>query len=222
MSYHSIVLRVFLVSLPLFLWAQENPISFLALGDSYTAATSEKTENGWPYQMVDYLLKKDIPISEPIIIAGPGWTTTTLMAEVKRAPLKNTYGLIGLMIGVNNQFRGLSPEAFETDLLDLLDTALGLANGDSTKVFVVSIPDWGVTPFARFRDKNRITQEIAAFNQIIQSQAEKKHVLFIDVTKSSRNMLVQPGLIASDSLHPSARMHKIWGKIIGKKLLKQL
>ncbi len=126
------------------------------------------------------------------------------------------------MIGVNNQFRGLSIQEFEKDFENLLKSALIFANSKPEKVFVVSIPNWGVTPFARFKDKDKISRELNTFNESILKIAEKYGVLYIDVTKSSRNMGVQPSLIASDSLHPSARMHKQWGKIIAKKLKKQL
>lgn len=222
MKFKKNFVLLFLIPLSSSLLAQEESLRFLALGDSYTAATGEKIENGWPFQLVQVLSKKNISLGKPKIIAGAGWTTTKLIEEIEVENLHEEYDLVGLMIGVNNQYRSLSVQEFEEDFELLLNKALSLSGNQSNKVFVISIPDWGVTPFARLNDKLKIAKEVKQFNEVIARKSKKNNITYIDVTKSSRNMGVQPNLIASDSLHPSAKMYKVWGKIIGKKLAKQL
>ncbi len=200
--------------------SQEKKMNFLALGDSYTVATGEPIENGWPYQLIAQLGKKDILINEPVIIAGAGWTTTTLLEKLRAVKLPHHFDLVSLMIGVNNQYRGLAIQDFRKEFIILLQKAIAFANGNPSQVVVISIPDWGATPFARFKDREKIALEIAAFNKVVQEEAKRMNVLYVDVTKASKNMAVQPSLIASDSLHPSGRMHKIWAKKIGKRLAK--
>ncbi|WP_396590290.1 hypothetical protein [Allomuricauda sp. R78024] len=58
---------------------QNESISFLALGDSYTAATSESTINSWPEQLVQILKKKGTSVNTPEILAKAGWTSTDLL-----------------------------------------------------------------------------------------------------------------------------------------------
>lgn len=220
MCKNALTLLTFFTAL-VFLQSQEKK-AFLFLGDSYTAATSEKFENGWPFQLIDFLAKKDMANAEPHIVAGAGWTTEKLLEEIEQIDDKKKFDLVGLMIGVNNQYRGLDVQDFEKDFTLLLKIALEFANAKTERVFIVSIPDWGVTPFAKFKDRSKITKEIATFNEVMKERASANGVTYIDVTKSSRNMGVQTTLIASDSLHPSKKLYKTWGKIIGKKLQKQL
>lgn len=194
--------------------------SFLALGDSYTDATSELRKNAWPNQLRSFLQKKDIEYAEPEILAGPGWTTSKLLEEIETSALDTSYDLVSLMIGVNNQYRGLEFEQFENEFDELLRKSVQLANNNPKNVFVVSIPNWGVTPFARLKDKTKITSEIARYNKYINEKCKTYKVLFIDVTALSLNMEVDKILIASDSLHPSKKMYRSWAKRMAKKITK--
>jgi len=199
---------------------QNESILFLALGDSYTAATSESTINSWPEQLVQILKKKGTSVNTPEILAKAGWTSTDLLKTIESQQLAPSYGLVSLLIGVNNQYKGKDINIFKEEFPKLLDTSIALAQNNPKNVFVLSIPDWSVTPFARLRDKKKIVKELNNYNTIIEEEAKKRNVMFIEITQSSRNAAVNPSLIASDSLHPSKKMYKIWAKKISKKLFK--
>lgn len=216
-NYH---LLLFLVFTTLAL-SQETKLNYLALGDSYTDATSEIRKNGWPQQLINYLEKKDISFEEPTIVAGPGWTTAKLLQEMDTLGLEPPYDLVSLMIGVNNQYRGLSIDSFKEELIVLIDKSIVLAGNNPEKVFLVSIPDWGVTPFAKLKNASKIAKDIAQFNSVIETEAKKRNLTYINVTSSSKNMEVNKNLIASDSLHPSKKMYQVWAKRISKVLLKK-
>ncbi|MEL6305968.1 MAG: GDSL-type esterase/lipase family protein, partial [Bacteroidota bacterium] len=130
------------------------------------------------------------------------------------------FNLVFLLIGVNNQYQGMDPVLFEKEFRLLLDKCILFANNDPSRVFVLSIPDWSVTPFAKYKAKEKIVEELDAYNAFIEAEAKKQNVTFIDITKISRNAEVNSALIASDSLHPSKRMYKLWVKKIQKKVLK--
>nr|WP_298931092.1 SGNH/GDSL hydrolase family protein [uncultured Allomuricauda sp.] len=205
---------------PIISIGQNESISFLALGDSYTAATSESTINSWPEQLVQILKKKGTSVNTPEILAKAGWTSTDLLKTIESQQLAPSYGLVSLLIGVNNQYKGKDINIFKEEFPKLLDTSIALAQNNPKNVFVLSIPDWSVTPFARLRDKKKIVKELNNYNTIIEEEAKKRNVMFIEITQSSRNAAVNPSLIASDSLHPSKKMYKIWAKKISKKLFK--
>jgi len=202
--------------------AQRDSLVFLALGDSYTAGTSELKINSWPEQLVRELSKKKIAIKAPTIIAGAGWTTEKLISEIEKNNPKADYDLVSLLIGVNNQYRGMDFEVFKKDFPILIETAIKLAQNDPSNVFVLSIPDWGVMPFAKFKDREKISSEIAKYNALIKQETEKRNIYYFDITKNSKNALFDKNLIASDSLHPSKKMYKSWVSKVKKKLIKIL
>lgn len=199
------------------LFGQNDSITFLALGDSYTEGTSELQRNGWPAQLVSLLNKKKIPVTSPKIVAKAGWTTTDLIRQIDSENLNSNYKLVSLLIGVNNQYQGLPLETFKAEFPALLETAIRLANNNPNNVFVLSIPDWSVTPFARFKDKEKITEELMTYNSIIEDVANQYNVQFIEITNLSKKAAFNRSLIASDSLHPSGKMYKTWAKKIVKK-----
>lgn len=205
-----------------FSFAQSDSLTFLALGDSYTVGTSELKANSWPAQLARELTKNKINMTAPDIIAGAGWTTQKLISEIEQTEPKPVYDLVSLQIGVNNQYRGMDIEVFKNDFPKLLKLAITLAQNDPTNVFVLSIPDWGATPFAKFKDREKISNELETYNAIIKKETERQSVKFIDITKASRNALFNSTLIASDSLHPSKKMYKSWVSKIKKELLKRL
>lgn len=212
---------VFLLFFSVDTFPQQDSLSFLALGDSYTVGTSELPINSWPLQFAQLMDKKGVPLKPPTILAGAGWTTNDLLSEINTSNLETEYDLVSLLIGVNNQYRGLDINQFKDQFKELLDKSVKLAGNNTSRVFVLSIPDWGVTPFARFKDKDKIRRELTTYNAIIEVETEKRGILFIEITKSSQQALWNKSLIASDSLHPSAKMYKDWAKKIQKKVLKQ-
>ena len=191
--------------------------TYLALGDSYTIGESVDESSRFPLQLKDSLMSYDIVIDDPVIVAKTGWTTTDLKNGIEQADLQTTYDLVTLLIGVNNQYQGLSIENYRTEFVELLDQSIDFAGGDPEKVIVISIPDWGVTPFAEGRDREQIASEIDAYNKINKEEAEETGVKYVDVTSISREAEEDLTLIAGDGLHPSGKMYALWVAKIVKK-----
>ncbi len=182
---------------------------FLALGDSYTIGESVSEKERWPVQLAKKLREKGQSIGEPLIIATTGWRTDDLMNAVNKAHLKNEYDLVSLLIGVNNQYQGKSSEQYVIEFEDLLKTAIQLAKGKKENVFVVSIPDYGYTPFGKPKQAE-ISKALDRFNEINKRITEKAGIKYINITDISRQGIQQPELVADDGLHPSGKMYSLW------------
>ena len=189
----------------------ENGFLYLALGDSYTIGEAVNVDERWPVQLTHRLRKDSIKI-DPIIVATTGWTTDELQTGIVKAELKGTYDFVSLLIGVNNQYRGYPIDQYEKEFKSLLDQAIRFADGNPYNVMVVSIPDYGVTPFAtkKILDKEKIARELDNYNAIAEKIAKLRDVKFINITEDSRIAENDPSLIASDGLHPSGKMYEMW------------
>src|SRR6267378_4763448 len=131
-------------------------VRYLALGDSYTIGERVEPGERWPAQLASLLRHEGLAALEPEIIARTGWTTDELMADIERAAPEGRFDLVSLLIGVNDQYRGRDAEEYRGPFRTLLERAVAFAGGEAGRVVVVSIPDWGATPFARGRDRARI------------------------------------------------------------------
>src|SRR5437762_3389172 len=185
---------------------------YLALGDSYTIGESIDESDRYPIQLARMLREQKIEIADPQIIAVTGWTTDELNTGIDRADPRETYALVSLLIGVNNQFRGRSVDEFRVQFAQLLKRAIGFAGGESNHVIVLSIPDWGVTPFAQGQDRARIGREIDQFNAVCREECAKQNVAFIDITPISKKAAEDRTLVADDGLHPSGKMYERWAR----------
>lgn len=208
-----------MISIPVPEQETEKPATtYLALGDSYTIGERVDNNLNYPNQLYERLIADDIAIEEPKIIARTGWTTGELAANIKSEKPDSNYCLVSLAIGVNNQFRGHSQTIYEAEFEALLQQAIAFAEGDKDRVFVVSIPDYGFTPFGQRRDAALITQEIDLFNAINKKVSEAYEVIYFDITPISREGLARPELVASDGLHPSAKQYEEWVDLIYEKV----
>jgi lysophospholipase L1-like esterase len=186
---------------------------FLALGDSYTIGESVQPAERWPIQLAALLKGQGVILDDPTLIARTGWTTDELSDAIDQANPQGPYELVSLLIGVNNQYRGRSVDEYRTQFVALLQRAIGYAGGQAGHVFVVSIPDWGVTPFAHGRDRAKIGKEIDAFNAINREEALKAGALYVDITPESRDATTDTSLVAGDGLHPSGKMYTAWAQL---------
>ena len=182
---------------------------YLALGDSYTIGESVAERDRWPNQLVDSLRQRGIEYGKPTIIATTGWRTDDLKRAVTAAHLKNEYGLVSLLIGVNNQYQGKPPDRYAVEFEDLLKTAIQLAGGKKENVFVVSIPDYGYTPFGKPK-QSVITPAIDEFNAMNKRITQEHGVKYVNITDISRKGLDLHDLVAPDGLHPSGKMYALW------------
>jgi len=184
--------------------------SYLALGDSYTIGESVPVSDRFPVILVNDLNGKGYNFQEPKIVAKTGWTTDELKTAILKENLSENYDLVTLLIGVNNQYTGRDVENFRLEFADLLQMAIGFANDQPEKVVVVSIPDWGVSPFASGRDQEKIAEEIDLYNKVKKEETLKRNVTFVDITVISRSGLGIPDYFAKDGLHFSGKMHQLW------------
>lgn len=184
-------------------------LRFLALGDSYTIGQSVTEAERWPVLFAKSMRENSINISTTDILAKTGWTTSNLLGAISSFKAESSYDLVSLMIGVNNQFQGLPLENFRTEFHQLLLKSVDYVGGRANRVFVVSIPDWGCTPYGS-SSRDEIGKSIDQFNMVVKEECAKEKILFIDITPISRLALNDPSMLANDNLHYSAKMHGLW------------
>jgi lysophospholipase L1-like esterase len=182
---------------------------YLALGDSYTIGEAVPPSSAWPAQLVDRLRATGTTVADPQIIAVTGWTCDELGRGMDAATLTPPYALVTLQIGVNNQYCGHDVGGYRAEFAALLERAVALAGNDAQRVVAVSIPDWGVTPFARAqgRDAMCIARELDAYNAEARAQTMHCGAHWCDITDLSRQ---HASLLASDGLHPSVAQYEMW------------
>ena len=188
--------------------------TYLALGDSYTIGEALAMHENFPHQLVKKLADQEILFDTPLIVAQTGWTTDELMEAINQKSIKSTFDLVTLLIGVNNQYRGLNMNDYANQFEELLKQAIGFADGNKDHVIVLSIPDWGVTPFAADRDRKKISEEIDAFNLINKKISLNHLVHYVDITPGSRLAETDNSLLAGDGLHPSAKEYSRWTNLL--------
>ncbi len=189
----------------------------LALGDSYTIGEGVAPAERWPTELVRLLGADSFPAAadSPEIIARTGWTTDELSAAIDQADPKGPYDLVTLLIGVNDQYRGRSVEAFRPEFRSLLVRAIGLAGKRPGRVLVLSIPDWGVTTFAAAAERfssARIATEIDAYNAVVRSESARAGAAYLDITGLTRAAGSAKGELVADGLHPSALQYRRWAR----------
>ena len=188
----------------------KNSSTFLALGDSYTIGNGVNYDQRWPVKLIHELNKTTDKINKIEFIAKSGATSSQLLTAINNAKLEPSFGLISILIGVNNQFQGKSQIEFKEDFIKILQKSISLVNGNKSRIFVLSIPDWGSTPYGKAYDRNKVSNEINQFNSIVKAQAELNGLKYINITDISRQALFDLSLVSSDNLHPSSKMYGLW------------
>jgi lysophospholipase L1-like esterase len=188
---------------------------YLALGDSYTIGEGVRAEERWPEQLAALLRREGAAVDPPELVARTGWTTDELLAGIDRAAPSGRFELVSLLIGVNDQYRGMEAGEYRVRLRALLDRAVAFAGGETQRVIVLSIPDWSVTPFAQGRDRARIASDIDRFNAVNRHETTARGARYVDVTQASR--AAPPAgagpRLAPDGLHPSGEMYAVWARL---------
>jgi lysophospholipase L1-like esterase len=196
---------------------------YLALGDSYTIGEGVPAEESFPLQLCARLRQNGIALQDPVVLARTGWTCAELGAAVRAAPPPWTFDLVSLLVGVNNQYRGLALDSYRAELRELLDQALVFAGGDSRRVVIISIPDWGQTPFGRSAVPNWgqtlfgrpanpaiVSRQIDAFNRVKRVEASTRAARWVEITSLTRSYGQNPAWITGDGLHPSGKQYAAW------------
>lgn len=191
----------------------DSKLSFLALGDSYTIGEGVNENERWPNQFVEVAYENGLDFEKPEIIAETGWKTFDLLNAISQTNFTQKYDYVSLLIGVNNQFNSRSIDEFEEDLNKLMDkmNSLKKSNGN---IIIISIPDWGYTPFGNSYNREKISSEINLFNNSLITFANSYGLKYVDVTEISRRAINESNLLTSDNLHPSGLMYLEWAKKI--------
>jgi lysophospholipase L1-like esterase len=197
-------------------------LRYLALGDSYTIGEGVQPAENWPNQLTRVLRKDEFLFKDAHIIAQTGWTTHDLIEAIHAANPRGPYDLVTLLIGVNNQYQDGDLEVYCEEFSTLLGLAINFTAGFPSQVLVLSVPDWGVTPYAEGRDRNKIRAQIDQFNKINKSVSETAGVHYIDITTISRLLSDVPELLASDNLHFSGEMYAAWVDLLRPVILRTL
>jgi lysophospholipase L1-like esterase len=194
------------------------PYTYLALGDSYTIGEMVPGPENFPNQAAALLQIAAPGFQPPRIIAKTGWTTDELENGIIQAnnadPLRSSYDFVSLLIGVNNQYRGRTAASYKPEFESLLLKAIHYAGGKTDRVAILSIPDWGVTPFANGRDRAQIAREIDEYNSVNKEIARQYNIKYIDITPWTREAATDLSLVASDGLHPSGKEYKRWAETL--------
>lgn len=196
--------------------------SYLALGDSYTIGEQVAIHENFPYQTIQLLRNKGYLFHAAEIIAKTGWTTFELAEQLIHTKQLDRYDFVSLLIGVNNQYRGLSVEEYKKEFEFLLRKAIHFADNKPNHVFVLSIPDWGVTPFANGKEIEKISSEIDAFNKINKEISHQYNVHFIEITESTRAAKNDISLLATDQLHYSGKEYAKWANLLAQEIINHL
>lgn len=215
----------FLISFTLsssFLFAQNSKaMSYLALGDSYTICESIEVESQWPKQLVAFLNLKGLMVKAPNIIAKTGWRTDNLMRAAENQTVTNKYDLVSLLIGVNNEFQGWTAADFKPEFEKCVKFAIEHCNNGAKGVFILSIPDYGYTPFGKSKQKS-ISSRIDEFNAVCKEVTLENNIAYYDITAISREGLKNANYVAKDGLHPSAEQYKAWITKYGGEIAAQI
>jgi lysophospholipase L1-like esterase len=218
--------KYFLIVLSLLIsttaYMQNKPLRYLAIGDSYTIGESVPLEKNFPNQAAALLKKAGIQMDEPTIIAKTGWTTDELQDKLSTVRLAIPFDFVSLLIGVNNQYRGRISDEYAQQFEELLQQAIDYAGGKTNHVIVLSIPDWGFTPFAEGRDRKQIAKEIDLYNSINERISKKYKVHYVNITTFTREVTTDKTLVAKDGLHPSAKDYTRWAEKVKEVMMKEL
>jgi lysophospholipase L1-like esterase len=199
-----------------------NQYAYLALGDSYTIGESVPVYENFPYQTVQLLRRAGHHFHAAEIVAKTGWTTDELQDGIRQTCFQSSYDFVSLLIGVNNQYRSRSVNEYSIDCEKLLQQAIRFANKKSAHVFVMSIPDWSVTPFAKDRDIKKISSEIDAYNEVNKKLADQYNCNYINITPFTREAASDLTLLAADQLHPSGKDYARWAQLLSTAIINKL
>lgn len=202
----------------------EKKIRFLALGDSYTCGEAVLAQQSWVALLVAHLQRAGIETKETHIVAKTGWTTADLQAAIDQEKFEPPYDLVSLLIGANNQYRGekkgYTTASYRTEFAALLASALRFAGGRAERLIVLSIPNYGLTPFVPAEEKSQVAKEICTYNQINKAESQKIGAHYFDTGPVSADVATNLNLTAEDKLHPSAALYQRWVNFLGDEVIR--
>jgi lysophospholipase L1-like esterase len=206
-----------------FMKHDKKALRYIALGDSYTICTgTDSSAAQWPVILAGHLSDAGIPVETVSNPARNGFSTQDLIDKELPLLKNGNYDFASLLIGVNDWVRDVDAKTYRQNLSYIVDE-VQKALSDRSKLLLITIPDFGVTPQGALYSGGRdISKGIAEFNAIIKAEAKKRGLACVDIFPLSKGMLNRRDLVAADGLHPSAKEYALWETMIfpeAKKLL---
>lgn len=195
--------------------------TLLSLGDSYSIGEAVLLQHSFPYQTVQLLRKEGLDFAAPEVIAKTGWTSEDLLEGMSNYTFSTKYDCVTLLIGVNNQYRGLEMMLFKQQFETLLNKSIELAGGKKEHVFVLTIPDYGLTPFAKDKNPEQISKQVDEYNKLIKAICIQYKLTCLDLSDQKGEEQTDERHIAEDGLHPSENEYKRWAKKLVDAILAQ-
>ena len=196
---------------------------YLALGDSYTICEGLDYKKSWPYLLSQQLSSDGLIFEQPKIIAKTGWRTDELIAAINEELEQNEkFDMVSLLIGVNNQYQEKPLSKYKKEFKILLHEAINRSKSGENGVFVVSIPDYGVTPFAKNKNKTDAIADLEKYNAYAKKLCKKNNVSFFDITPLSQKLSSDISMLYEDELHPGPEQYKAWVESFYEKIVNQL
>jgi lysophospholipase L1-like esterase len=201
----------------------DHTLQYLALGDSYSIGEGLPLRENFPYQLCQLFRQNGYEMAAPEILAQTGWTSAELLHVCIESPYQfiGAYDFVTLCIGVNDQYRGLTPAAFSDSLEAIVQLATSLTYS-AENVWVLSIPDWGQSPFASDRNREQIALEIDTFNAIKRKMSRAYGCSYLDITGMCRNQFVEAAHFSADGLHPSSIVYAKWANLLYRQMVKRI
>jgi len=184
--------------------------TYLALGDSYTICEGLAYDQSWPYHLSQFLSSEGLETSHPKIIAKTGWRTDELLNAIKEELDEEQFDIVSLLIGVNNEYQGKDFSKYRTELDELLKMAMSKCKTKNKGVFMLSIPDYGITPFAKEKGKADALENLKEYNAFAKGLCEKYGIVFYDITELSHQLSEQVAYLHTDELHPNEAQYLAW------------
>lgn len=197
-------------------------MSLLSLGDSYTIGEGVLMDENFPSLTARILEKSNFKIDTTKIIAATGWTTSDLLLTIEEENIQQHFDLVTLLIGVNNQYQQKSTKIYQEEFSELLDKAIEFAGDKNHRVFVMSIPDYGITPFAKEKDPSKISYEIQRYNMLNFQISLSQNVHYIDIYPDSLLAKNDIRLLTTDQLHPSKNQYLLWSEKLAAAMIREL
>ncbi len=117
------------------------------------------------------------------------------------------------LFGLNNPYRGESGgftlEGYRQEFMELMHIAIEFEEGNPGRVFLVSIPDYCLTPFVGEENKAKVSAEIDAYNAANLEIVNSMGIRYFNITPISRLAADDNSLLAPDKLHPSGNVYHL-------------
>ncbi len=202
--------------------ANAGNFTWLALGDSYTIGQSVNEVERYPAQTVSLLKNNNLSVKTLQYIATTGWTTLNLLDAIASQNPTGPFDIVTLLIGVNDQYQHFDTGGYRLHFTQCLQNAIALAGNKKDHVFVLSIPDYSVTPFSQNSDTAQIRKGIDEFNAINKEITLSFNISYTDITPFTREAKNDASLIANDGLHPSGKEYAKWAAVLAPEIEKVL